>query len=137
MITEDYIDFNLAKELKKFEIGREVIWSHYYTETGKLKTCSLDFKIPEDYYCSCPSLSIIQKWLREKKSIFIEINNNWKQDTKSLSWLHHGYNLNVVYIKKKKSCKEISGMPFYDSYEEALLDGINKAIKILDSIKYS
>ena len=104
MITEDYIDFKLAKELKRLGIDKDIIWNHYYTEIGELKICSFDFKIPEDYYCSCPTLSIIQKWLREKKNINIMISN-YDGRIAGHSEVSYMYIMNYIKPIKKISMK--------------------------------
>lgn len=68
-----------------------------------------------------------QKWLREEKGIFVYIDVPWKTDD-GLGWSYFCCNKPMTE-EDKEVCFASGG--FYDSYEEALLEGIKAAVKIL------
>lgn len=72
MITEDYVNFEIAKLLKEKGFN-EYCYGYYYTSKymtyGDIKQRNLDL-FPDSY--SAPTLQMAMKWLREKQ-IFITI----------------------------------------------------------------
>ena len=68
-----------------------------------------------------------QKWLREEKGIFVYIDVPWKTDD-GLGWSYFCCNKPMTE-EDKEVCFASGG--FYDSYEEALSEGIKEAVKIL------
>ena len=68
-----------------------------------------------------------QKFLREEKGIFVYIDVPWKTDD-GLGWSYFCCNRPMTE-EDKEVCFASGG--FYDSYEEALLEGIRCAVKIL------
>ena len=68
-----------------------------------------------------------QKWLREEKGIFVYIDVPWKTDD-GLGWSYFCCNKPMTE-EDKEVCFASGG--FYDSYEEALLEGIKEAVKLL------
>ena len=72
-----------------------------------------------------------QKWLREEKGIFVYIDVPWKTDD-GLGWSYFCCNKPMTE-EDKEVCFASGG--FYDSYEEALLEGIKAAVKILKEMK--
>lgn len=68
-----------------------------------------------------------QKWLREEKGIFVYIDVPWKTDG-GLGWSHFCCNKPMTE-EDKEVCFASGG--FYDSYEEALSEGIKQSVKIL------
>ena len=68
-----------------------------------------------------------QKFLREEKGIFVYIDVPWKTDD-GLGWSCFCCNKPMTE-EDKEVCFASGG--FYDSYEEALLEGIKAAVKIL------
>ena len=74
-----------------------------------------------------PLLYEAQKWLREEKGIFVYIDVPWKTDD-GLGWSYFCCNKPMTE-EDKEVCFASGG--FYDSYEEALLEGIKAAVKIL------
>ena len=103
MLTEkDYCDYKLVLELK--ELGYD-----YIRREGLIH------------------LYDAQKWLREVKGIFVYIDVPWKTDD-GLGWSYFCCNKPMTE-EDKEVCFASGG--FYDSYEEALSEGIKKAVKIL------
>ena len=68
-----------------------------------------------------------QKWLREEKGIFVYIDVPWKTDD-GLGWSYFCCNKPMTE-EDKEVCFASGG--FYDSYEEALSEGIKEAVKLL------
>lgn len=74
-----------------------------------------------------PSLYEAQKWLREEKGIYVMIEAPWKTDD-GLGWSHICCNKPLTE-EDQEVCFATGG--FFDSYEEALLEGIKATVKIL------
>jgi hypothetical protein len=68
-----------------------------------------------------------QKWLREEEGIFVYIDVPWKIDN-GLGWSYFCCNKPMTE-EDKEVCFASGG--FYDSYEEALSEGIKQSVKIL------
>lgn len=111
MITEkDYCDYETSRELKELGYPRY----HYdATEVDKI------FRIIPLYAA--------QKWLREEKGIFVYIDVPWKTDD-GLGWSYFCCNKPMTE-EDNEVCFASGG--FYDSYEEALIEGIKASVKIL------
>ena len=106
MLTEkDYCDYDTSVALHKLGYDCQVI--HLIAE-----------KI---------TLYEAQKWLREERGIFVYIDVPWKTDG-GLGWSYFCCNKPMTE-EDKEVCFASGG--FYDSYEEALSEGIKAAIKIL------
>jgi hypothetical protein len=76
--------------------------------------------------CKVVLLYDVQKWLRERKNIIVIVNYYPEDDEYKSHWYW------VVYKNGRK--KDISGL-IDKTYEDALLEGIKKAIKILKEEK--
>ena len=134
MLTEkDYCDYDTCVALK--ELGYKVPTSAYYMpNNNQLIFVSNPFRggyvidcfyshnsLPKDVmtanYIDAPTMWEAQKWLREQRLLFIEINKI----------LYGGYKFHVVDLTTytEESCG------YTDGYEEALLEGIKEAVKIL------
>jgi hypothetical protein len=112
MITEkDYCDYDTCVALKK--LGFNDV-THYFFNKDGIRTP----RIP---------LYEAQKFLREEKGIFVYIDVPWKTDG-GLGWSHFCCNKPMTE-EDKEVCFASGG--FYDSYEEALSEGIKQSIKIL------
>lgn len=130
-MQEKTIGFELAKLAKEKEFNLEV---RTYFDFKKFRTEPLeffnkidannfshwDFDLNEKVnagYISAPTQSLLQKWLREKHGIHIEI-----------------------YFNRKKYCvtilgnNEVKDMGFeYKTYEEALEEGLFQALKLINN----
>ena len=151
MLTEkDYCDYETCVALK--ELGYKVSTSAYYIPNdttlyfvsnpfrgGYAIDCfyshnSLREGVVTSNYIDAPTMWEAQKWLREEKKIIIEANFNLMyKGQPRFSWRvlynltqHKGayYTLDSVMSKED-----------YDSFEEALLEGIKGAIKLLKEEK--
>ena len=118
MLTEkDYCDYDTCIALE--ELGYDDSTDLRYNSYGSLGDFLGGIK--------APSLYEAQKWLREKKGIFVYIDVPWKTDD-GLGWSHFCCNKPMTE-EDKEVCFASGG--FYDSYEEALIEGIKASVKIL------
>lgn len=74
-----------------------------------------------------PTQSLLQKYLREKYSIFIEIRHCFKDLTK---YTFHVYTTWEEYMEKLKKAFK-NEMPICNTYEEALEEGLYEALKLI------
>ena len=138
MLTEkDYCDYDTCVALKELGFNQYTTLRTYAGKggvwLGELPNPEPDYKegdlialhhtygIPSDgIEIAAPSLYEAQKWLREEKKIEVNAtsdlisNYQWFWEHKSLT----NMNSDVSY-------------PYYKTYEEALLEGIKEAVKIL------
>ena len=130
MVTQkDYCDYDTCVALKEF--GYVGICDAYYELTGTKEYNRDSFEIlytrefihPDDIdRVAAPLLYQAQKWLRKEKGI--EVNASWDNEKSYWFW----------YISKMADTdysNNIVSESIYNSYEEALLEGIKEAIKLL------
>lgn len=121
MLTEkDYCDYETCVALK--ELG-------YPCDTILMKNCNKE-KEPE-LFISRPHLYYAQKWLREEKGIFVFIDAPWKTDD-GLGWSYFCCNRPMTE-EDKEVCFASGG--FYDSYEEALSEGVKSSVQYLKKMQ--
>ncbi len=110
MIEESFVSFDTAKLLK--EVGFNVPCEKWYGESG--------FFMSGNYKeCKCPTQALTARWLREEHNIFIQLNPTFD------GWL-----LDLFDLKKHQyilTNKDVNA----DSYEQALEDGLQEAIKLI------
>ena len=143
MLTEkDYCDYETCVALK--ELGYKVPTSAYYMPHHKdLIWVSNPFRggyvidcfyshnsLPKDVmtanFIDAPTLWEAQKWLRGEKNIDILI----ELETKDIHLSSKYYSIHISYMSRfRREFSYISKN--FDSYEEALLEGIKAAVKIL------
>lgn len=125
MSHEDYVSFEQAKALKELGFAWE---STYFYDLEKPQEDKIKSKIPQDFnimalvsLSSAPTLSQAQKWLREVKGIDITAVPSQHYGVKKYRWMlnrwspeRHGWDENL-----------------YDTYEQALSAGIDKALQHL------
>lgn len=132
MAREDYVSLEQAKALKELEFD----WECYslYNENGKLSPnleewCDIAF-LNYNYHdelCSAPTLAQAQKWMREVKELDIDITLFREIDAREEPVrIKRYYNCEIAYSEDAEDLSED-----FDSYEEALSAGIDKAIEIL------
>ena len=132
MLTEkDYCDYETCVALKELGYngtagecshfgafhmnGKEIFYDRLYNSELKENEC---LRVP---------LYLAQKFLREEKGIFVYIDVPWKTDD-GLGWSYFCCNKPMTE-EDKEVCFASGG--FYDSYEEALIEGIKASVKIL------
>lgn len=145
MLTEkDYCDYETCVALKELGYNRGA-YAYYFPNhkddlifnTHQMRGCSINEMLkgyntyPKDVVghelIDAPTLWEAQKWLREGKGIFVMIEAPWKTDD-GLGWSYLCCNKPLTE-EDQEVCVASGG--FYDSYEEALLEGIKASVKIL------
>ena len=122
MITEDYVSFEVAKLLKEkgfdepchalYHDGEDKIFFGLDADSYHNSTLNIDCY-------ACPTLQMVMKWLREKYSIFFNVNyfhtdvgNKWACLTIWLLYKNgcelsiEGFDIETVYEKAIKYCLE-------------------------------
>ena len=118
MITEDYVNFEIAKLLK--EKGFDAECDYLYVDGKLIRThgCSCNWNDGEmlfaDYKneCSAPTLQMAMKWLREVFNLFISIQIHTDG---SYIW----YVYNTIYDTCKGTDADKESDSLQHSYEEA------------------
>lgn len=132
MRHEDYVSFEQAKALKELGFDWEV--SHFYglNEANEPKLCRLpDTLGGQDNHnkyhgnFSAPTLSQAQKWLREKEiEVGVFANFDGELPNGKWVWLMRKFN---THLYDTVFTEDIN----YDTYEQALSAGIDKALELL------
>jgi hypothetical protein len=78
-----------------------------------------------DGYISAPTQSLLQKWLREKHNLHIEIYIGHDED--KIWWNAEIYKIELGYKFEPMNMEDIVG----DSYEEVLELALQKALKLI------
>lgn len=117
-MQEDLINLETAKLAK--EKGFD-IWNDIYDVIGNLIPSLIrEMRFEQDWF-PAPTQSLLQKWLREKHNLHIEI---------------HIFNPNVGYsIKEIESQLYVDERVEYKTYEEALEVALFEALKLIKPLK--
>lgn len=138
---EYYVSFEVANLLK--EAGFDWECNHYYfTQNGKTEVKS-DFRHPAQNYnesmatmdsksfefevCSCPTLDVAQRWLREVKGICLTIQPLFDK-------VNGQFNVVVgftPFIHRMDGEMIIVSLDSEHTYEEAQESGIKKTLEII------
>lgn len=131
MIDKDYASLELSTTLYERQINFATDYcrlsvSNEMLEKGKLLRFSEAHHLALLHLIPAPTLYEVQKWLRDTHKIHIEINITDKDNkSEQIFWNFRLYCYN----------EDIKNMPVffgnYNSYEEALDNGIRKAIEII------
>lgn len=152
MLTEkDYCDYETCVALKELGYNRGA-YAYYFPNhkedlifnTHQMRGCSINEMLkgyntyPKDVMghelIDAPTMWEAQKWLREEEGLFVnvELFGDYDRDAdgKRLgTWVYYSYGiLNTTtadFIREYDLCTE------YQTYEEALSEGIKEAVKIL------
>lgn len=142
LTNKDYCDYETCVALK--ELGYKIPTSAYYmpnNETlyfvsnpyrgGYVIDCFFSHNsLREDVmtydFIDAPTMWEAQKWLREEKKIDVLI----ELETKDIHLSSKYYSIHISYMSRFR--REFKSMlKNFDSYEEALSEGIKEAVKIL------
>lgn len=118
-MEETVISLETARLLK--EKGyRDELCRHYYDFKGKLQVYNGMLNCPLGDVVDAPTQSLAQQWIREK-GIHIEVYAN----ASGWGWI-------LTKCGGNGSCiKEIEDDTFFDTHEEALEEGLKKALKLI------
>lgn len=109
MNKEDFVSLEMAKILKDKGFDSSILYECWKHDTDN-----------DDFYIM-PTLYEVHKWLRDKKHVYIEViymcDNYWYYDI----WL--------ILMNKKLILKD--SIVEYESYEDALREGISDVLEII------
>ena len=122
----DYVSFETAQLLK--EAGFIVFCDKYFvkpeiTDYYKGRGINANWNALDEYF-SRPTLSLAAKWLREENNIYVEVIR------KFTCWKFSLINLNPVCIIKLTAGS-------FNTYEEALEEGLKEALERICKVKSS
>lgn len=138
---EEFVTYEQSVKLK--ELGFDEMCNHYY-ENGKLYEGFVDEDedpdpdINPDYPTaygnynfmkqtfSAPTLAQAQKWLREVQGIIICVGPRFYKNKRPI----RGYDY-YLFDKDDGYYSHIESEAVYDTYEESLSEGINKALELI------
>ena len=127
---EDYVSFKQAVKLKDLGFNWEVVKGYSHFPGEKVKTLNAQ---EENVNAICkwcfaaPTLAQAQKWLREVKELDIDIMLFRDIDAREEPpKIKRYYNCEIAYSEDSEDLYED-----FDSYEQALSAGIDKAIQII------
>ena len=139
MLTEkDYCDYDTCVALK--ELGHDEKCHGYYEpqkrcfNTTSIKHSWCNSEVDDIGVIICPTLYEAQKWLREEKNICVEMTccaggYVWElcKAYNNRTWISGS----TIYTKPNMDNPLLNDCGKYESYEDALLEGIKEAVKIL------
>jgi hypothetical protein len=144
-MEEQLITFETAKLAKEKEFNIPVISYYtpkgYCTESEGYKTERLEESnwnngmgsyptLSKDVSCSAPTQSLLQKWLREVHNITIFMT--FKPNIKKWDFIPYSMDMNAKeYIKYNWEYTKIHNERRFDTYEEALEEGLQEALKLI------
>jgi len=123
-MKEQLITFETAKLAK--EMGFQSYTSFYYSEGMEIKGTKMGMHGNPNAYggISAPTQSLLQKWLREKHKIVV------------IPWYYHNeiangdvYDYRITDIAGKY--EDYEPVNDYKTYEEALEEGLQEALKLI------
>ena len=115
----------LAKE-KGFGKTLETIYPHSYKEEDNSKLCINSSNNTEKGFIAVSRQSELQKWLREKKQLYIDIGTGYNPKTKNV-----GYSIEILIPSKEDVWMEMlysSDNSAYNTYELALEDALQRSL---------
>lgn len=126
METTDYCSYELSKALKAcgFDEPCDHYWSKAYKNSDRMaiRQASADDYNNDDWdvpHCSAPHIYHAQKWLREKHHISIRVSYISYHKVWFADWLN------------LESGEFDDTYATFDSYEDALADGISAALELI------
>lgn len=126
METNDHVSYELAKKLKKCGFDEPCIAQWACEPDGKpmlVGSTAFVFSNAElkGRDVTAPLLYHAQKWLREKKEIFVEVTSE----------ALHDWDFFVMELDGDANIGVVRGSEIYPSYESALSAGISAALELI------
>lgn len=132
-MEEQLVTFESARLAKEkgceLDLYSDDEW-HYIDEEGDFFWCNHD---PRSSYPNAErvvkcSQSLLQKWLREKRSLYVILEAVETLSTKS----RIGFYYKIIKVKDNEHLGLDCSMYFYKTYEEALEAGLKEALRQTD-----
>ena len=137
MTQEDYCSFEVAKLLKEKGFN----WGCFGKYSVRSKEFHLDCRRMCNnggfFECAAPTHQMAMKWLREEKRICVEVDCCASGYTWELckayqgDWFSGGTTIYTHYCEDNYNNALLNDCGKYESYEDALLEGIKEAVRIL------
>lgn len=111
-----------------WEKGETNLTSNYFINNWK----ECDYSNNAWYCCSAPTQSFLQKWFREEHRISIEAN--WLPNKGTYRALYTPMDIQPKFLTRSEMVKHILkyiGVKDFDTYEEALEEGLQQALKLI------
>lgn len=127
-MIDQLVSFETAKLAK--EKGFEIVCDNgYHPDEGNLfsgSTWMSILRIKSERHTQAPTQTLLQKWLRDNHNIHVEPKVDKIMDTSKF-----GYWMTVITDGKANK----GDLPHYkfDSYENALEEGLQKALKLIET----
>lgn len=126
METNDHVSYELAKKMKKCGFDEPCIAQWACEPDGKpmlVGSTAFVFSNAElkGRDVTAPLLYHAQKWLREKKEIFVEVTSD----------ALHDWDFFVMELDEDANVGYVRGSEIYPSYEQALSAGIAAALELI------
>lgn len=120
-MEEQLVSLEVARllEEKGFCNGSAYCYNNFKQELHRNGNGSIYINGLEEDYIEVPTQSLVQKWLRETKETIVLVDYNMVYSGK---W-------NYEYWSGK--CGFVASEKYYDTYEEALEEGLKKALKLI------
>lgn len=121
-MTEQYISLETARLAK--ERGFNLTQDTFYNAGSqwKLQSDSL-LRTGADEFLEAPTQSLLQRWLREEHGIHISIR-------RAYFWDEEEYN-DFIYLSGKDEHEDITLGNEWETYEDALENGLKEALKLI------
>lgn len=126
-MVDELITFETAKLAK--EKGFNIIYNVAYCEQGILRSCNPDFNLVgyhnQGLATLAPTQSLLQKWLREKHNVIIDVQLDQTSYPK--------YCFNVYKYEDFGNWEDIDNPDWglYSTYEKAVEDALKLGLKSL------
>lgn len=128
-ITEDYVSFETAKKLK--EKGFDVVTEKcYILDNSNLCAVTVGRKPQGKHEISAPTLQMACKWLREVHNCIITFDYDSYENADDSSITETGYSFTLQRKENPTEYEYIHDW-VYDTYEEAVEDGIKYCLTLI------
>ena len=122
MIEEQFVSFETAKMLK--EAGFDVPCTSQYTEGKYIWNVDYPYNFNQDEFgYSRPTQALAARWLREVHKLHVFADRTYEYALDKFSWGYYIQSSNYEYCKNFKIG--------FDSYEQAIEEGLCEAIKLI------
>lgn len=136
MIQDEIVTHEVAKLVKEKGFPQDVFGtcemkSACYLEDGRFYKDGCIYPIENAY--TAPTQSLLQRWLREERGIYIEVYIDW-EDSIDYNMIKYSWRVSTTY---KVGDKKIGGRIrneselYFDTYELALEDALAYSLKNL------
>ncbi len=130
-MKEELITFETAKlaKEKKYDIPHSMVY--YKSGTPQVAFSSKTNEAFGEEYIAAPTQSLLQKWLREKHQIFIEIGVDCTCEPKFCFYIHKFIGNPNDLAEREWNWERIQSTEWYlyRTYEKALEEGLKVALK--------